>query len=242
MNIFCFILLIVSFESFAQIDSRREDNLIVYGQAIVTAPAEFVDIQFIIENKDEKFTDSYNKLKKKVENITSELNKIGINQSDISTSTFFTRSFDKLSFFDSDLKEYRISVKTTVKLKKLDLFESMMLTLIKNEVNQIENISYGINSLDSLGFVGIDLAIKQAIEKKNIMSKRLEIMTSGIISVEEIIESNKVNNSLNNFDSQFNSVVSIAERPMISKIKSFYVQNIEVVKRVKVVFKIANKI
>lgn len=233
--------LMIGFASVAQPVENNDNSLTVYGQAVISKSAEYADVNIIIEDKDEKFIDSYKRLSQKVEDISSGIVIMGVPKSDISTSTLFTRSYDKLSFFDPDLKEYRISMEMKIRLKDFKRFDNLIITLIQKGITRIQSIEFGINSPDSLGYLGLETALKQAKAKSEIAASNLGLKIAAVISVEEVYDTPVKTDRNYNYQTPFNpGMVSVSEK-LFSDVGDVFSRKIEITKKVKVKFRIENK-
>ena len=143
----------------------------VEGDATVTVDPDFATLQFAIATLDTVLEDSkkYNDmLLADIENILGVLN---IPEKNLSVSNFSISARYDYKLFDDQFLGYRVSRDIELKLSDLSKFNDLLELLIKNNINEINNVNYEYTKKAELFQQARENALIKARDKAKTMAE-----------------------------------------------------------------------
>ena len=162
-----------------------EGRIVVSSEASVKLKPDTANLTFTI------ITNNKNQVKALEENniisnnVIKELEKIKVSKDDILSSSIYVEPVYDYEKDPSVIVNYRAVNNITVSTKKLDDLSKIVNTSIKAGANSLSNINYSNSNTNSSYYKALELAIKDANKKADMIGKTLNLKSLKPILIEE---------------------------------------------------------
>jgi uncharacterized protein YggE len=215
---------------FAQYVAIAENQLTVYGSAILYTPADRANISFEVKGFGPSIQTAVDVARKKVSDIAGKLIEAGLKEKNLNTSTFNSGDNYEGKAFLSSQKDFRTSMTVYVTVDSLPLLENVVGILASSPVDKLSNITFAPKSDSTMKLEVRRLAIADAQRKARMMVEQLGITLGKVVEVEELNPGDRI---------RLDAATSVSSGS--SPIVSFYAQQLSVTAGVKIIFQIVNK-
>jgi uncharacterized protein YggE len=183
-----FVILFLYVNILSAQESKIEGNtLIVYGVGNIEAPANRAQINFSVKGFGPSIQAAIDATRKKVADMTSKLFAVGLNQNNLSTSSFSSGdNFDGKAFWSSN-KDYRTQMSVYISIDSLELIEGVITALAGSQIEQLSNISFSLKNDSTLKMEARRLATINAQQKSRLIASQLGISLGRVLYVEELL-------------------------------------------------------
>ena len=240
MKIFLIPLFILSSFQFVIAQDVKQNQLIVYGDAIIKAQTDIAIFTFAYKGVGASLDIAVNNAKNKIKQIIDELKKIGLNDKNFSTSYFYSGENQGDKAFLSSSRDYKAEIKVIVTIDSLQLLENSIITVSKNEPDYISEISFTLKDYSSLTVNVLEKARASAKEKAERLASKLGITLSNPLYIEDISLSPGLafnSSSINVRGGRSNEVAYFIDGVLQEKVgTAFYSPEIQISSRVKVIY------
>ncbi|MCX6726087.1 MAG: SIMPL domain-containing protein [Candidatus Shapirobacteria bacterium] len=166
-----------------QITTEKKTTFDVQAEGKVTAVPDTAEINLGIQSNKPTVEAAQKEANEKINNITSELKKLGIEEKYIKTSNYSVYP-DYNYQAGQKITGYNVNITLTIKVKDLQKINNVIDIATAQGANQIGNLSFVIDD-DKLESLKME-ARKQAIEKAKIKAK--EIANAGGIKLGRLVD------------------------------------------------------
>lgn len=237
-NSLIFVLISYSFSiaQFWKVENQFErDVIIVVGTADTEVLADEASFNFTINGYAKDLNTAVANARKKVDQISKELFKIGLNESNLTTSQFRSSENKGDKAFLSSKRDFIASMKVQVRVDSLDLLEPIMTAISLQNPDYISDISFRLKDIETVKMNTLQLAVEKAREKATKICDMLNIKLGSPTYIEEIQESKNDRAMLSNVVA-FASIAEDENTPM--QISSIFIETIKVTVSVRAIFSI----
>ena len=235
------ILILLSISLFS--DEIRNDKINLIGEAEMSIINDQAHLDFTVEGFGSTLREAVENAKKKVTNISKELFQIGVQRDDLSTLDFFSGNNYKNKKFLSTKKDYRTEITTKISTDSLNILEEIILTLSDNKVENISNVNFTLSNYNEYKKECRELALKNAKEKADQISKELNITINGVYFVEELNENYEpfVDMDLVEFSGvRAGAFMTYEDSPINTNYRTFYSSKVTIKSIISVIFLFEN--
>lgn len=223
------LLVLVMLMSFTSIGFAEEykGRIIVSSEASVKLKPDTANLTFtvITNNKNQvKALEENNKISN---NVVKELEKVKVSKDNIIASSIYVEPVYDYEKDPSTIVTYRAVNNITVSTKRLDDLSMIVNTSIKAGANILSNINYSNSNTNESYYKALDLAIKDANKKADMIAKSLNLKNIKPVLVEE---------SSRNYVPVKESNVNLEIAKDESSLTPIYIEDLEIYASVKIEF------
>jgi uncharacterized protein YggE len=179
MLIVIFILFSISLFS----DEIKNNKINIVGKSELNIMTDQAHIEFTVEGFGSTLRQAVDTAKEKVANVSKDLLVIGVKEDNLSTMDFYSGNNFRSKQFLSSKKDFRTEITTKIVVDSLDILEEIILTLSDNEIKDIADINFTLSNYDEYKNKCRELALINAKEKVEQISKELNVKITGIFSL-----------------------------------------------------------
>lgn len=181
------ILVLVMLMSFTSIGFAEEvkGRIIVSSEASVKLKPDTANLTFTIITNNKNQVKALEENNKISNNVVKELEKIKISKDDILSSSIYVEPVYDYEKDPSVIVNYRAVNNITVSTKKLDDLSKIVNTSIKAGANSLSNINYSNSNTNTSYYKALELAIKDANKKADMIGKTLNLKNLKPVLIEE---------------------------------------------------------
>lgn len=158
-------------------------KITVTGSAEIKVPADVAFIDFTVAGFGSGLRIAVDKAQNAADEIINKLLQLGLKKEDISTSEFFSGENEGDKPFLSSSKDYRAFLRVTIKIKKIDMTDDIILMLSESKINDIGNIQFSLEDHSTIKEQAQSKALKNAKEKAEKIASQLGVKIKRILSV-----------------------------------------------------------
>lgn len=224
------ILVLVMLMSFTSIGFAEEvkGRIVVSSEASVKLKPDTANLTFTIITNNKNQVKALEENNKISNNVVKELEKIKISKDDILSSSIYVEPVYDYEKDPSVIVNYRAVNNITVSTKKLDDLSKIVNTSIKAGANSLSNINYSNSNTNTSYYKALELAIKDANKKADMIGKTLNLKNLKPVLIEESSR-NYVPVKESNLDLNMIKEESSATTPI-------YIEDLEIYASVKIEF------
>ena len=187
MRIIWVIFFGLSFITFSNAQDSLQTSITTHGTVELNVPADFASVSFTIKSNGSTLRQAVKNAKTRVQTITNDLLKMGLNKSNISTSKFFSgENIGGQSFFTSK-NDFKTEIITYIKIDSLEILEDVVLLISDHQPDEISNISFKLKNPEDYKMKAVKEAIKKARQKAIILATEMGVSIGKPIKIEEEI-------------------------------------------------------
>lgn len=181
------ILVLVMLMSFTSIGFAEEvkGRIVVSSEASVKLKPDTANLTFTIITNNKNQVKALEENNKISNNVVKELEKIKISKDDILSSSIYVEPVYDYEKDPSVIVNYRAVNNITVSTKKLDDLSKIVNTSIKAGANSLSNINYSNSNTNTSYYKALELAIKDANKKADMIGKTLNLKNLKPVLIEE---------------------------------------------------------
>lgn len=181
------ILVLVMLMSFASIGFAEEfeGRIVVSSEASVKLKPDTANLTFTIITNNKNQVKALEENNKISNNVIKELEKIKVSKDDILSSSIYVEPVYDYEKDPSVIVNYRAVNNITVSTKKLDDLSKIVNTSIKAGANSLSNINYSNSNTNTSYYKALELAIKDANKKADMIGKTLNLKKLKPVLIEE---------------------------------------------------------
>lgn len=181
------ILVLVMLMSFTSIGFAEEvkGRIVVSSEASVKLKPDTANLTFTIITNNKNQVKALEENNKISNNVVKELEKIKISKDDILSSSIYVEPVYDYEKDPSVIVNYRAVNNITVSTKKLDDLSKIVNTSIKAGANSLSNINYSNSNTNTSYYKALELAIKDANKKADMIGKTLNFKNLKPVLIEE---------------------------------------------------------
>lgn len=181
------ILVLVMLMSFTSIGFAEEvkGRIVVSSKASVKLKPDTANLTFTIITNNKNQVKALEENNKISNNVVKELEKIKISKDDILSSSIYIEPVYDYEKDPSVIVNYRAVNNITVSTKKLDDLSKIVNTSIKAGANSLSNINYSNSNTNTSYYKALELAIKDANKKADMIGKTLNLKNLKPVLIEE---------------------------------------------------------
>ncbi len=181
------ILVLVMLMSFTSIGFAEEvkGRIVVSSKASVKLKPDTANLTFTIITNNKNQVKALEENNKISNNVVKELEKIKISKDDILSSSIYVEPVYDYEKDPSVIVNYRAVNNITVSTKKLDDLSKIVNTSIKAGANSLSNINYSNSNTNTSYYKALELAIKDANKKADMIGKTLNLKNLKPVLIEE---------------------------------------------------------
>ncbi|MCK5124901.1 MAG: SIMPL domain-containing protein [candidate division Zixibacteria bacterium] len=165
---------------------KKPNTLTVSGKVKLFAKADRASIVFSVNGEGKSLEQAFNRIRDKMDSVTTKLVAIGLEEKELSTSFFHSGENYGNKAFLSSKRDYKTSMTTTITTSKLEILDKIVIALSKCGVETISEISFEIIDYEQIRLDVLKKATSKAKEKAELIAETLDIEFSGIISFREV--------------------------------------------------------
>jgi len=160
-KLFLILMIMIVFVSQSQ-EQKSVPQISVSGEGKITVKPDLVIINFGIENTGNDAMEVKKNNDQTVDKVLRYIKNIGIEVSDFQTiNVSLNRNYD----YDKKKYFYQASQSITINLKDISIYDSLMLGLVDNGINNISNVEFKSSKIEEYKSEARKLAIKDAKHK-----------------------------------------------------------------------------
>ena len=233
----CIFLLLFILINFVYAQDTPRNSITTYGTVELNVSADFATVAFSIKSKGSSLREAVDKAKERIEVITSAIIGMGIKEKNISTSNFYSgENVGDKSFFSSK-SDYKTEISTFVKVDSLKILEDVILEISDYKPDEIRDITFELSNPEEHKMQALNVAIKKAEHKAEILASELDVTIEKTIKAEEILTTiEPVYRTRGGRSNPFNTVYFLHGVQQTGK--SIYSENIKIESQVKLVVSI----
>jgi len=217
------------FTQFWRMDDTFENNtVIVSGSVELEVPADYASFKFTVKAYGNDLRAAVDEARKKVGVISKALFSIGLKETNLTTSRFYSGENTKNKAFLSSKRDYTAAIDVIVKIDDFNFLEAAVVKVAEYEPAEMSDISYGLKNYEDYRRRSLKAALDKAAEKADLIARELKVEIDHPIYVEETPSVGATN---------YTNSVSIVEAE-ISGISSIFTEKIKLEKSVKVIYQI----
>lgn len=183
-NIIVILITVLAFAG-AYPQEKQEHKLEVSGKAEILAPADQAVFSASVTGFGSTLRGAVEQAKNKAAQISKKLQNLGLKESCLQTSYFYSgENFGGKAFFSST-KDFKASITVNITIDTLPLLEEAILNLSESEVSNISNITFKLKNFESIKEKARIQAIENAKAKALQMAGLLNIKLSSVIDCGE---------------------------------------------------------
>ena len=169
---------------------ENSSRLQVTGNALVTAAPDTAQIVLGVETSSFSADQAAAENAQRLAKVFEALKELGIQDSEISTSGYNIYSHNNtyvagVSEQNMDQITYNVQNRITITTKNLEDVGKIVDTAVKAGANQVQGISFDLADKQEMQLQALNVAIKQAMAKAEIMAKSAGVALGGIASIHE---------------------------------------------------------
>lgn len=165
----------------------KGEPLMVTETGKITAVPDIAKVSLGIEEQGESLTKVQNSVNTKSKKLTDELKKLGIDEKNIKTTSYYVHPEYNYDIEPFKIEGYRVSTTYEVKITDFEKINEVLVIATNIGTNIINNISFEVNekTKEDLTNKARQEAVKKAKEKANSLASSAGISLGKIINISE---------------------------------------------------------
>lgn len=214
---------------------KQTNQISVTGKAEILVPADRAVFSVNVTGFGSTLRGAVEQAKNKAVEISKKLLALGLKESSLATSYFYSgENFGGKSFLSSS-KDFKASITVNITIDTLEVLEEAILRLSESDIENISNISFNLKNFEEVKRKARLQAAENAKEKASQLADKLNVKLSDLKICDEAEGGFPVYQSAPN---PFNSGMALQANDSFGG-SGFYTQNVSITGSIRLIYEIA---
>lgn len=168
---------------------ENSGRLEVTGNAVITAAPDIARITLGVETSNTSADKAAAENADRMASVLEALKNLGLSNAEISTSGYniysYSDPYQRTATDEAIVTTYNVHNRINITTKNLEQVGKIVDVAVKAGANQVQGVSFDLADKQELQLQALDVAIKQAVSKAEVMAASAGVTLAGIVSVNE---------------------------------------------------------